>query len=80
MNLSYVDLKKYYEAIEPLKAQDWLMQCRVASYPKLTEKGRSQFRNKLEKIAYSYKEEKELTTADFAKKMGIKKWQTKEQK
>jgi hypothetical protein len=70
--MSYADLKTYYEAIEPLKAQDWLMHCRVNSYPKFTEKGRSQFRSKLEKIAYSYKEKDEtLSFAEFAKRAGV---------
>lgn len=64
--------------IERLEAEERLMDLTVADYPNTKADGRRKIHNSLTKIVKKTQPKEEISTADFAKKLGIDKWQTKE--
>jgi hypothetical protein len=78
--MPYCEALEYFMAIDTLEAQETLLSLTIASSPNSKKNDREKLHKELNKKAYSHIPKKEMTTSDLASKLGIDKWQMKQQK
>ena len=67
-------------AIDTLEAQETLLNLTISGSANTKKNDREKLYRELNKKAYSHLPKKEMTTSDLASKLGIDKWQMKQQK